>query len=371
MEKYTVVIIGGGPAGLSTAINLLKNGIDVLLIEKENYPKQKLCGGLLTEKTMDYIKHDLDINLDRLNINTTNKVNILDNNKIIVKCTCKTNFYLVNRNEFDKILYDKFIEFGGQSICNVKAKSINPELKELKTSKEQVIKYEMLIGACGVDNALFKDIFKPIDNKAFGLEITIPMENINNTFNEVGLFDDGYFWKFPKGDQVTIGYAFTYKNQFNHKEFFTKIVEERYGYNVNPTEIKGAFLPYGKPLEVVENKDIFLVGDAGGFVEKITGEGIYYALITGAMASQNIINKTLGIVEDYNKSLTELNKYLFRANTLMKIFYRYRSIILKFVKNKNDIISFFCDVQVSYNKYNLNLYKILKNYFTESSKYNG
>ena len=47
----SIIIIGGGPAGTSSAIVLLKQGYDVTLVDKSSFPRDKLCGGLLTGRT--------------------------------------------------------------------------------------------------------------------------------------------------------------------------------------------------------------------------------------------------------------------------------------------------------------------------------
>ena len=49
-RHYTVVIIGAGPAGSSAAMTLATRGIDVCLIDKKEFPREKLCGGLLTRR---------------------------------------------------------------------------------------------------------------------------------------------------------------------------------------------------------------------------------------------------------------------------------------------------------------------------------
>ena len=55
MQSYDVLIIGGGPAGAMTGIELQKKGFSTCIIDKASFPRTKLCGGLLTQKSMDLV----------------------------------------------------------------------------------------------------------------------------------------------------------------------------------------------------------------------------------------------------------------------------------------------------------------------------
>ena len=63
-KYYNVIIVGAGPAGISTALSLLKNGInDILIIEKYTFPRYKCCAGYITNKTLAaYKKFGLNVN---------------------------------------------------------------------------------------------------------------------------------------------------------------------------------------------------------------------------------------------------------------------------------------------------------------------
>ena len=61
-HSYDVVIIGAGPAGCSAGIMLAKKGMKILLLEKSEFPREKPCGGLLTDKTYSIITKTLGLN---------------------------------------------------------------------------------------------------------------------------------------------------------------------------------------------------------------------------------------------------------------------------------------------------------------------
>ena len=53
---YDIIIVGGGLAGLASAIHLSKKGLSVLLIEKNEYPKHKVCGEYISNEVLPYLK---------------------------------------------------------------------------------------------------------------------------------------------------------------------------------------------------------------------------------------------------------------------------------------------------------------------------
>ena len=56
-SSHQVIIIGGGLAGLVNAIHLGKKGINVLLIEKNEYPKHKVCGEYISKEVLPYLSY--------------------------------------------------------------------------------------------------------------------------------------------------------------------------------------------------------------------------------------------------------------------------------------------------------------------------
>jgi len=64
--NYDVIIVGGGPAGTTAAYLLDKKGYEVLIIDKKKFPRNKLCGGLLTKKTLNILSDIYNFNVKDL-----------------------------------------------------------------------------------------------------------------------------------------------------------------------------------------------------------------------------------------------------------------------------------------------------------------
>ena len=107
-------------------------------------------------------------------------------------------------------------------------------------------------------------------------------------------YDNGYYYWFPSVNYDVVGYG-DYSTSF---EKFREILKEK---GIAETKIKGAYIPL-KDVKS-DNDHIILIGDAGGFANKITAEGLYYAFATGRNACRAITE---------NIPFTEANKVIFK-----------------------------------------------------------
>ena len=113
----------------------------------------------------------------------------------------------------------------------------------------------------------------------------------------------GYGWVFPKKQHVNIGIGILYpkyvkKPQRNilevYKDYFKTLKENKVlPENLEIGKCCGGALPFS-PLDITYSNRLLVVGDAAGFINPITGEGIYYAMSSGEIAAK-IINDSLEV----------------------------------------------------------------------------
>ena len=88
-KKYNVIIVGAGPAGISTALNLLKNGVkDVIVLEKYQFPRYKCCAGYITNKTLNAYKN-IGLDIEECHYSLIKDFNIFYNYKNCLNITNK------------------------------------------------------------------------------------------------------------------------------------------------------------------------------------------------------------------------------------------------------------------------------------------
>ncbi len=353
---YDAIIIGGGPAGASAGIYLADKGKSVCIIDKSTFPRQKTCGGLLTVKTLELMESSPIGKLDSsLVLNRINRVSLENRGNKIAEMRCQNDFYLVDRLAFDNSLIEKYRAKGSDITEGKAVRAIKDNIVLLSDGTE--IKSKYIIGADGCKGVTQKYVKREPVACAFGIEAEIPAKYVDNSalLLEVGYFKDGYLWHFPKGDYATVGFAFTYNRDFDYIAWFKSYLN-----SLGVTEdlkLKGAFLPYGMGSSTVTNgKNLLLTGDAAGFIDAVTGEGTYYAILSGLAAAESIM--TSKPIEAYKKRTASIISSVEKSCTLVNKFYDNREALLNRLKGKTRFLSWFCDVQVSRNIYDFSLTKL-------------
>lgn len=372
---YQVVIIGAGPAGTSAGIKLQQFGISSCIIDKAIFPRPKLCGGLITQKTID-IMSKLNIGLFDESIikYRTNKVNIDACNSPISSFESLTPFTLVDRIDFDDYLLRKYKQLGGKTIEGSYISQIDASSQSVLLSSGKRFSYEVLVGADGATGISSKCVGNSAFPRAFGIEASIPTSQLvqqpQGITLDVGYLPDGYVWIFPKGQNTTIGLACSFRKEIDYIDILKKYIMSKCNANTQYT-IKGAFLPYGKHSAKItqEQSKLLLVGDAACLTDCVTGEGIYFAIKSGMIAADTIIenypNHTARIFDCYEKNCSELINLVNRSHRFMSFFYKNKSLMLKIIKGHSRPLAFICDHQVSQYDYHFEFFKLIRDYFRQ------
>jgi flavin-dependent dehydrogenase len=137
-------------------------------------------------------------------------------------------------------------------------------------------------------------------SQGFALEVqaAVPREELDLTFDFAPV-SNGYAWIFPKGDHVNVGLYSLSSTASLTRSRLLSYVKNRVGSDVLHG-VTGQYLGIGageSPAEYVQpdlRDRVFLVGDAGGFADPLTGEGIYGALVSGQAAAKAIVAELRG-----------------------------------------------------------------------------
>jgi len=289
---YDVIIIGGGPAGSTLGFRLLSLGLSVALIDERYFPRPKLCGGMLTNRSRALYEQIYGCSMEpQIAARTARLEFFLGQRKISELDRLELEF--VHRYEFDHFLLRKFTEAGGKLYEGerITPKNIQPHTVTLNSGKP--LRYRVLAGADGAWSQIRKLIdpqFRPV---GFCLEQELqstafqPGDPAAIYFNLVG---NGYVWRFPNGAGsriVGIGGEAGCREEI--RQSFADFVAD-YPAEAQALPAGGAFLPAGRYVKPAcsDELDLLLVGDAAGLVNAITGEGLYYAAASGLLAAAAI-----------------------------------------------------------------------------------
>lgn len=354
MLSFDVLIVGGGPSGSSLGYLLQKAGLKSCIVDKATFPRKKLCGGLLTKKTYDLISEIFDDTLfpcERI----TNRVSLFLGTQKLSSVHTDSSFYLVDRTDFDYYFLKKYLDCEGTVFEERTIKCLDIGANSALLSSGEKIEYKVLIGADGANSQVRKHIDSNYRPNAMCLEFDSYAREVND---EIKVFfsaiRSGYGWCFPKKDRYTVGIGGVIKENKNIKRAFKEFCQN-IGIIDKDKNTSGALIPFGKFVKSPGIKNILLIGDAAGFVDPITGEGLYFAFLSAKYASEAIVSffSENDLCQLYLSSVKHIQKIITGANRFNLLFFNEsaKPFFLKMVKGKTHIVKYFCENLLS--EYNM------------------
>lgn len=279
---YDVIVSGVGPAGAAFLKQLEGSGLKVLALEKEKFPRKKLCAGGLTPKAYALI-NNLFGGVDRVVRCKVFSFHLFNGSDEVVVSSSQPLTYLTDREELDSFLFEKV---GGIFEIHTGEPVVDVELEEdrVKVITDRGSYWcRCLIAADGANSRIARKL-KVKRKFGFTYEGDFDCKWDKEIVIDFTGFEWGYYWIFPKGDFVTAGLG-EFKNYRDLRKRFA-FFNRKHGIKGNSFYEGGFPIPVGqKRNDVLRNRVIFL-GDAGGLVDPLTGEGIYYAVKSGVYAAE-------------------------------------------------------------------------------------
>ena len=293
MQKFDVIVVGGGPAGSACATRLVEGEINVAVLEPESFPRTKLCAGWITPEVVEDLK--LDINTYPYRINTFEYIIAH-----LYGLTFKLNSiqHSIRRFEFDDFLLTNC----GAEIIRHEVKSIDKQNGIYRLDDQFECNY--LVGAAGTRCPVYRNLFRSENPRARELQVTayeheFPYDwtdpQCHLWFIEKGL--PGYAWYVPKANgylNCGIG-GMTDKLKARgediklHWQHFTeKLVQKGLvtGYDYKP---RGYSYFVRGSVDVVRLENAFITGDSVGLATRDLCEGIGPAIRSGHLAAEEIL----------------------------------------------------------------------------------
>jgi geranylgeranyl reductase family protein len=291
-ERCDVLIVGAGPAGCAAGILLARAGRDVLIVDKL-LPRDKLCGGLVTEKAVRLLRQSLGRELPaEVVAESSGGFEIFDGREYLNAAQSRALLTFVSRARFDAFL----IEAARQAGCRVE----EGEFQGLRDAAALVgrheVRYKDLIGADGVFSAVGRAVgkFLPQKSLAVALQMDVPragapvLAGLHAARIFFGYLRLGWGWAFPKGEHLSIGLGGLPGTREDVLECFRRLLEDCGVSGARSRRVRGAKLPNDAFLRDPAAGNVFLCGDAAGFAEPLTGEGIHFALHSGVLCAQSL-----------------------------------------------------------------------------------
>ncbi|MCL6461261.1 MAG: NAD(P)/FAD-dependent oxidoreductase [Flavobacterium micromati] len=313
MIQKPIVIVGGGLAGLTAAIHLSKVGLRVIVIEKNEYPKHKVCGEYISNEVLPYFNY-LDLNISDLLPTAITDLEFSTVSGKLIESSLPLGGFGVSRYTLDEYLYKKAIANGCEIIKNsVESIVFKNDEFIITTINNLVFNAKTVIGAFGkrsnIDQKLNRNF---IEKKSPWLAIKAHYSG-NFPKDLVGLhnFKGGYCGVSKvENNSINICYLADYKTFKKYKNI------DEYQQNVlykNPY-LKSLFLNskliFEKHLTIsqisFEKKDavenhILMIGDTAGLIHPLCGNGMAMAIHSAKIVSELV-------AKFYNKEIISRNE---------------------------------------------------------------
>lgn len=321
-EKFDVLIVGAGPAGSFAAEKLARGGVRVALFDGRPKGEPKACGGGVTSKALKAWPHLLEA-VGR----TVEDLELYSpaGKKLYLKLA--EPFAIYSRSEFDSYLRDRAAAAGAHIFTE--RVSFQPRASEQdswKVTGRKGVEWtgSMLVAADGANSRIAKTLVGGVSKAemevAFGYRAPLPKEEDAPTVVAFLPGWAGYAWSFPRPDHISFGIA-TSQDTFDHESLDALLWKFMIGYYRMRAD-KSARLWTARKKDVAVDEKIkaeletkaeryaaripglkaetldarrmcgegwALLGDAAGFADPVTGEGIYYALRSGELFAESYL----------------------------------------------------------------------------------
>lgn len=301
MDKYQIVIIGGGLAGLVASIHLRKQGFDVLVIEKNEFPKHKVCGEYISNEVLPYLKF-LNLDIQSLHPKNITKLSFSLVSGKTLNTTLPLGGFGISRYKLDYYLFNEAKKNGVKVVQEtVSELTFFDDRFTIVTNKNKYFS-TIAIGAFGKRSNIdvkLQRIFIQKPSNWLGIKAHYSLDFPDDL---VGLhhFKGGYCGVSKiENNLVNICYLANYETFKKYKsieEYQEKIVCE----NPNLKKIFDvAIVKFEKPLTIsqisfekkkcIENH-ILMIGDTAGLIHPLCGNGMAMAIHSAKLASESVID---------------------------------------------------------------------------------
>jgi len=335
----SVCIIGGGLAGLTAAIHLAQKKIDVVLFEKNNYPKHKVCGEYVSNEVLPYL-NSLGIDVFEHGAKKIYNLNLSHQNGKTLEQQLPLGGFGISRYALDRLLAEKAKEKNVNIIHDevLSIDFINDSFQI--TSKEQHIHANFVICAHGKRSGLDKTLDREFIHEKtpwIGIKAHYKSKKFNENLVELHNFQGGYCGlSMVENGHINLCYLV---HQKEFKKFKSIEKFNQHGLTDNPylkSFLEQAEPAFEKHLSIsqisFQNKPtvknhVFFAGDAAGLIHPLCGNGMAMAIHSAKLISEEIVlffnstHKSRKAVEQAYQKKWEYHfkKRLFYGKVIQKI----------------------------------------------------
>jgi geranylgeranyl reductase family protein len=311
VSSVDVVVVGAGPAGAVAAYRLAECGASVVLLDRARFPRDKPCGGGLTQRALrllpfpvEPVVEDRVFRIDfRLRYGTS-----------FHRCADQPLVHMTQRRRLDAFLVERAVGVGAELREGVKASRVETDGSGVVVRTDAGdVRAALAIGADGANGVSAAAVARPVQRTyCIAFEGNVPYETASSDRHrgrvtlELGVVPGGYAWIFPKADHVNVGVAAWESEGTNLRLHLSRLLAAHGLPAEAVVGLRGHRLPLRAAHAPLAGSRVLLVGDAAGLVDPLSGDGIYEAALSAQVAATTaarFLDGSVPSVDDYPLAL--------------------------------------------------------------------
>jgi geranylgeranyl reductase family protein len=349
-EEYDAIVVGAGPGGSSAAYYLAVKGFNVLLLDKDVFPREKICGdGIAPRAVHSLYRLDLRDELEG-RFKRTSGIRFyathggLTEVRYPMGSLYPDHGYVVPRSELDHILLRKAESAGAEVMLGCKVTGVLPVeggrcpgIAAEYNGERIEISGRYIVGADGPSSLVGKELGLLKDDPLYlGVSVRRYMAGVEGISDFLEIYPEDAImpscgWIFPVDDETAnVGVGFMLYARRGRKINLNRVFED-FAHNTRHAaaklrnarplgRLRGALLRVGLGGAEARRANVLLVGDAASLTNPISGEGITYALESGRWAGETLAaalqSGDESLVENYPRILDWYYRRYFQLGTM-------------------------------------------------------
>jgi geranylgeranyl reductase family protein len=347
---YDIIVVGAGPAGSSAARHCAQRGLSTLLIDKAVFPRDKLCGGAVS----NYASSQLDFALP---------AELIEREIYGARLYFGASFtevkkprrlaVTVSRLQFDHFLLKKAREAGAEILEDRMVSGLIQDRNGVEViAGPDKFSSRAIIGCDGFNSFVARYVRRRHTKSEYGncVEVNVPAEEsvidryLQGTIHvHLGIVQGGYGWIFPHKGYFAVGLGGVARYLPAPKRLLHDFLAST-GFATD-LRMRGFPVPAGGVPRKTTADRIVLAGDAAGFVDPFTGEGIAFAIRSGQLAAETVVQA----IQQGNVTRQGLSPYVARCERefgeslrysllLARLMHRFPAFFLKLMASQPEAI---------------------------------